>query len=321
MGSITFSLDPNRSLDENAGIYFTNAKKAKKKLEGTYAALEQQKKRYEAIQRKVEKNMLAAKNPSFVSSRKKEWYEKFRWFWSSEGFLCLGGRDATTNEILIKKHLEPQDYVFHTEMSGSPFFVVKSSIMRATKNPLNPVSNKAIANPQLFPQHSNASIPGSQTFEEIAQATASFSRAWKAGIVSLDVFCVKPEQVSKTPKAGEYLSKGSFMVYGQKTTYKKALSLAVGMIPLKPMDDAFDQGDNENTLSLNPESNANLMLIPMCAPLSAIRAHAKPPYYLILQGKKKPSDVAKLLAQAYSYSDLDEWIRILPPGTMEVRQQ
>ena len=29
------------------------------------------------------------------------------------------------NEVLIKKHLEVNDLVFHTEMSGSPFFILK----------------------------------------------------------------------------------------------------------------------------------------------------------------------------------------------------
>jgi len=47
----------------------------------------------------------------------KEWYEKFRWFISSDDFLILGGRDATSNEIVIKKHTEKNDLVFHR-----PFF-------------------------------------------------------------------------------------------------------------------------------------------------------------------------------------------------------
>ena len=39
-------------------------------------------------------------------NRKQEWYEKFHWFFSSEDFLCIGGKDATSNEIIIKKHTE-----------------------------------------------------------------------------------------------------------------------------------------------------------------------------------------------------------------------
>ena len=52
--------------------------------------------------------------------KKREWYEKFHWFFSSEGFLCVGGKDATSNEVIIKKHLEKNDLVLHTDMAGSP---------------------------------------------------------------------------------------------------------------------------------------------------------------------------------------------------------
>jgi predicted ribosome quality control (RQC) complex YloA/Tae2 family protein len=35
----------------------------------------------------------------------REWYEKFRWFVSSGGKLAVGGRDAQSNTILVKRHL------------------------------------------------------------------------------------------------------------------------------------------------------------------------------------------------------------------------
>ena len=38
-------------------------------------------------------------NTESINKLHKEWYEKFRWFYSSEGFLCIGGRDSTTNDI------------------------------------------------------------------------------------------------------------------------------------------------------------------------------------------------------------------------------
>ena len=42
-------------------------------------------------------------NHKYLDSPEKKPYMKFRWFISSDGFLCLGGRDATSNEIIIKK--------------------------------------------------------------------------------------------------------------------------------------------------------------------------------------------------------------------------
>ncbi|MBW2992911.1 DUF814 domain-containing protein, partial [Candidatus Woesearchaeota archaeon] len=136
------------------------------------------------------------KEPKTIT--KKEWYEKFRWFYSSEGFLCIGGRDATTNEIVVKKHTEPNDIIFHTEMAGSPFFIIKTKGKR----------------------------PDKQTLEECAQATASYSKAWKLGIASTDTFYVKPDQVTKEAKTGEFIARGAFMIYGKKNFINADLKIA-----------------------------------------------------------------------------------------------
>ena len=45
--------------------------------------------------------------------RKKLWYERFRWFITSDGLLAIGGKDATSNDILIKRHTEENDLIFH----------------------------------------------------------------------------------------------------------------------------------------------------------------------------------------------------------------
>ncbi len=192
------TLDLAKGLETNAAAHFDRAKKAKRKLEGAREALARQQESYRRAKEKAQKREEEAGMPR----RRKEWYEKFRWFFSSEGFLCIGGRDATSNEILIKKHAGPGDLVFHTDMAGSPFFVVKG------------VQGRTI---------------GEATIEEAAQTTASFSRAWKNGLGFLDVFYVNPEQVTKQARAGEFLGKGSFMITG-KTTYRKpAIALAIGL--------------------------------------------------------------------------------------------
>ncbi len=61
-----------------------------------------------------------------VETENKEWYEKFRWFTSSDGFLVVAGKDTVSNEVLIKKYTTQEDAVFHAEISGAPFTVVKS---------------------------------------------------------------------------------------------------------------------------------------------------------------------------------------------------
>ena len=52
----------------------------------------------------------------------KEWFERYRWFVTSNGLLVIGGRDASSNSAIIRKHMTDQDLVFHAEIHGSPFF-------------------------------------------------------------------------------------------------------------------------------------------------------------------------------------------------------
>lgn len=183
----------DKSIEENASLYFEKAKKSKKKLEGAKEALQKSKK-------KLDKVVVPEVSAPARSRMKKEWYEKFRWFFSSEDILVIGGRDATSNEILIKKYTEPHDIVFHTDMAGSPFFVIKTE-GRTPK----------------------------ETLKEAAVATASYSRAWKNGLSRQDVFYVRPEQVSKKAKAGESLPKGAFMIYGETKYMENHMELAVGV--------------------------------------------------------------------------------------------
>ncbi len=194
-------IDLNKSVDENAGTYFNLAKKAKKKLAGAEEALVNSKKKLAQLQKQEDKFLVEEEQRQEKKERKREWYEKFHWFISSEGFLCVGGKDATSNEIIVKKHTEKEDLVFHTDMAGSPFFVVK-----------------------------NGQEAGELTLNECAEAVAVHSRAWKLGHSSADVFYVKPEQVSKEAKAGEHLAKGSFMVYGKTNYLHPKLEYSIGLV-------------------------------------------------------------------------------------------
>ena len=46
-------------------------------------------------------------------------FEKFLWFVSSEGYLCLCGRDAQQNELLVKRHLDKSDVYVHADLHGA----------------------------------------------------------------------------------------------------------------------------------------------------------------------------------------------------------
>jgi hypothetical protein len=66
--------------------------------------------------------------------------------------------------------------------------------------------------------------------DEVAQFAASYSGAWKSGHFSADVYSALPQQVSKTPEHGEYVSRGSFIVRGERIYYHNVpLGIAIGL--------------------------------------------------------------------------------------------
>jgi len=195
-------LDLRKSLGENTNLIYSKGKKAEKKIKGTIPAIKKTKDKISKL--KLEKESLEKGIDFLVKKPKKKWYEKFRWFNSSDGFLIIGGRDATSNEIIFKKFLDPYDLVFHTSFPGSPLVVIK--------------------NPE------NKEIP-STTIEETAEFVASFSRAWKENWGVVDVFYINPDQITRTPPSGEFLQKGSFIISRKKNIIKNVKTeLTIGLI-------------------------------------------------------------------------------------------
>jgi predicted ribosome quality control (RQC) complex YloA/Tae2 family protein len=198
----TFPISMNRSIQANAAEYYERMKKAERKLEGSEKALRETRQRIEELQKVWIKKIEETRGEETPKREKKAWYEKFRWFISSDGFLAVGGRDATTNEILIKKHLDPEDIVFHAEIVGAPFVVVKSQ----------------------------GKAPTEQAIREAAQFAASYSRGWREMLGSIDVYWVYPSQVSKTAPSKQYLEKGSFIIQGTRNYVRKTpLRIAIGV--------------------------------------------------------------------------------------------
>jgi len=195
-----FPIKMNRSIQANAADCYERMKKAERKLEGSEKALRETQSRIQELQRLWTGKIEEVQEEAPPKQVAKAWYEKFRWFYSSDDFLMVGGKDAITNEILIKKHLEPQDIVFHADVVGAPFVVVKTEGKK----------------------------PSEQVMQEAAQFAASYSRAWREMLSAIDVYWVHPQQVSKTPPHGQYLEKGSFIIQGVKN-YVRSVPLRIGI--------------------------------------------------------------------------------------------
>jgi predicted ribosome quality control (RQC) complex YloA/Tae2 family protein len=207
---LIFGLELQRSLFENAASFYERGKKARQKLEGARAALEDSRRKLAEVEKKMHKaeeleQVKPAEAMQELAKHKvkhKEWFEKFRWFVSSDGFLVVAGKDATSNEVLVKKYTEDKDVVFHADIVGAPFVVVKTEGKK----------------------------PSEQCLREAGEFAAAFSRGWREGFGSVDVYWVKPEQLSKGGPSGESVAHGAFVVRGERNWMRGTpLRIAVGV--------------------------------------------------------------------------------------------
>ncbi len=200
-----------KNLFDNAATFYRRYKRAKQRLKGAKTALDESLRKLEEIETRLEKieatgEVGPVEVEEEVSERRikrKRWFEKFHWFISSDGFRVVAGKDAVSNEVLVNKYAEDEDLVFHADLVGAPFVVVKTE------------GNK----------------PDEGCLQQAAIFAASFSRGWREGFASVDVYWVKPEQLSKSAPSGEYIPKGGFVVRGKRNWVRGApLKLAVGVI-------------------------------------------------------------------------------------------
>ncbi|MFX0138661.1 MAG: ribosome rescue protein RqcH [Candidatus Hodarchaeota archaeon] len=268
------SIDLKRTIGENGNIIYSKGKKAEKKIKGTIIAITKTKEKIKKLE--LEKDSMEVEVDFLIKKPKKKWYEKFRWFFSSDEFLVIGGRDASSNEAIFKKYMNTNDLVLHTNFPGSPLTIIK--------------------NPD------NREIPNS-TIKEAADFVASYSRAWKENWGVIDVFYVKPDQVSKNPPSGEYLPKGSFIISGKKDLIKNAkteLAIGLNLIELKSNNDG-------NTKKFYPKL--------ICGPSDVIKTHSN--LIIIISPSKTGFSKGKLAKEIKSHflknsdKDLKKWVNLL----------
>eukprot|EP01038_Epipyxis_sp_PR26KG_P009740 gene9740-13106_t len=167
--------------------------------------------------------------------RKIHWFEKFNWFISLEGYLILSGRDAQQNELLFKKYLRPSDLYVHADISGASSCIIRAKDMSATSSELSiPSKNKKqsllLSNVSSFNSISPIAI------QEAGVMAVCRSSAWSAKVIT-SAWWVYANQVSKSAPSGEYLTTGSFMIYGKKN-FLPPMSLEMGYGIMFRLDDS-----------------------------------------------------------------------------------
>jgi predicted ribosome quality control (RQC) complex YloA/Tae2 family protein len=249
-----------KSLEENAGSYYDKAKKAKEKLEGAKESLLQTEDKLSKIEVDREVKEKRKKRES-----KRFWFDRYRWFISSDGNIVVAGRDAKTNDKVVKKYLSDKDRYAHAEIHGAPSVVVKNK---------------------------DGEIP-ERTLKEACEFALAHSKAWNAKHGSGTAYWVNPDQVSKTPPAGEFIPRGAFIIRGRRNFIQNIeLKMAIG--------------------SVNYEGAEKLM----CAPESALESQSQS-YIVFGPGDVKKSDFVKRICKVFDVEQ-EEVAGILPPGNIRI---
>ncbi len=208
LGGRRVTLLRDRPVRDSATTLFEEAKRLKGKLAGAEAALAET----EGKLRRAGELRPAGARPSGPGAtgtappRKSHWFERFRWFFSSEGILVIGGRDATSNDLIVRRYLREGDVYVHADVHGAPSVIVK---------------------------HPAPGAPGAgdTTLREAGQWGFCFSKAWRAGLASGTAFWVTPDQVSKAGASGEFVARGAWVIHGSKNFLRDLpAELALGTI-------------------------------------------------------------------------------------------
>ena len=270
------------SIPKFSSLLFSRAKELERGAINIDKASEELRLRVEKLQNQTQK---IHEKIQFSKLESKQWYERYRWFVTSDGYLVIGGRDASSNSAIIRKYMTDNDIIFHAEIHGSPFFLVKNV--------------------------NNQEKQDSSYVEEAAQATVSFSRAWKDGLSSGDAYWVFPNQVKKGAPTGQFLPKGSFVIEGKRNFCRGIeLKLSIGLVQI------------EKKYSI------------VCGPLNAVRKRSLVFTSLLPGGtdsmnlaKKVKSEFVRAisefdqsLAEYCKKISLDEFIRMLPTGQSKLER-
>lgn len=205
LDDVVVQIDSNIGIPESAEKYYNKGKKAKRKINGVKEAIENTKKEIAKLESKKEIAIEELKEKQKPKEKRElKWYEKIRWFISRDGYLVIGGRDANSNEQVVKKYSKNNDIYLHCDIHGAPSTIVQNN--------------------------SDDEIPES-TLYDAACFASSYSSAWSEGFSSYDSYWVTLDQVSKTPQSGEFLKKGSFVIRGRKNFIRNVpVLIAIGIV-------------------------------------------------------------------------------------------
>jgi predicted ribosome quality control (RQC) complex YloA/Tae2 family protein len=200
---LAIDIDLSLSAWANSSEYFDQKKTAADKEDRTLQASTRALKSHEKKVAEDLKKGLKQEKEVLRPVRKQQWFEKYIYFISSDGYLVLGGKDAQQNEIIYRRFLRKGDVYVHADLKGAMPMIIKNR-----------------------PDTPDAPIPPS-TLSQAGNLCICTSDAWDSKAV-MSAWWVRSDQVSKTGQTGEFLPAGMFNVKGKKEFLPPA-QLVVGL--------------------------------------------------------------------------------------------
>jgi predicted ribosome quality control (RQC) complex YloA/Tae2 family protein len=262
---MVIQLDYTKGIDANASDIYAQGKEIGDKSARAEEALKESVEAYNKKLKGITKAQMAKANR--VAPTKQFWFERYKWFVTSEGRLVIAGKDAHTNDNIVRKHLKDTDVYAHADLHGAPSTILKDG-QKASDSDLREACNFALAQ----------------------------SKGWVAALTDGSAYWVYPDQVSKTPEAGEFVPRGAFIIRGKRNyEHHLPIELAVGEILYQ----------KERKV--------------MCGPVDSVKAQSEK-YFVIVPGRGKAGKTAALMAKELDVPE-EEVSRILPPGDCEIKQK
>jgi hypothetical protein len=210
----------DKSAYTNGNTYFNNKKKIKVKYDKTIEsggnAINKLKKKEFEIKKKKDLEL------KYEYEERNFWFQQYNWYILDNRFLIISGKNADQNEEIVKKYLNKDDKYIHGNFFGSPSMIIKD--MRGKED----ISLHVLLRGGDF--------------------LVCMSNNWKVSR-SEDTYYVNPEQVSKTAPSGEYVTKGSFMIRGNKNYLPNAnLELGIGILFIDGKGDEIEYISKPNKI-------------------------------------------------------------------------
>lgn len=196
----TVTLNYTKGIDANASDIYQKGKDIGEKAKRAEEALEESRAELAKKQKGIDKAKALAAGKA--QPTKQFWFERYKWFISSRGKLIIAGKDAHSNDNIVKKHLKDGDLYAHADVHGAPSVIIKDGA-KAENEELRQGCQFALAQ----------------------------SKAWIAALTEGSAFWVYPDQVSKTPNPGEFVPRGAFIIRGKRNyEYHLPIELFVGEV-------------------------------------------------------------------------------------------